>query len=1666
MSQEEGDKIELEEAEESSSSSSDSSSSDSSSSDSSSSDSSTTSSTSSSSSEQEEQEEQDPLHIGNLIGINSQANGYTKGRIVYRDLEMVRIMPDEVSDRAIEFPLAEEGTAFAPALGITGIEMYHRQTSPFYVDLLGARPGERLEFFTKDGDEAAESGIVADILRNETEGAEQDAIRLTDGRFFDFSGIGPPEPIAVIRVSTSMNAAVEAIKGEDEADAAAADIAAAREAKIAALLLSILPSAAVEIIPTAERTYPDSMQRDGLFQDLLAALGTKQTVRKIRAIEREVDLAVALKNKSIQRDTGDRIIGAAPYLITTVSDAVSRKSTPSAIPVVEAARVLNLDDARTESYEYKESDILPRSLGADEMTTEENTTRYLEGAQPDAVGGMNTFYAYNYDLLGRGLATLQGSVVGAGWSEDQDVIRTAAFELPVQGLSKRLPSAGDDEAPPLSLAYLVSDVEDRNVRVLGADRHIYRKTGASYVSAPSDPNRVTGYVILPPKAALKLRPPTRPGHLPTALLYSAALDADNLPTIAATLTALFSREAGSPQNAWTLAADAASEFQVAEWLQSVLRYTVHPIDSLGPRGPHLLSLLDTLGVGHTDLAPAVAEVVDNWVSESQKTWISLMKARRAEIQAALDTEEPRTFQSVVGVDSPLWAALRTSESLKELIEDIDRRNPSISAAPTLLTAALLVEAQGDATPLVWTEIAKLDSRELGGIDVVTASAALAASRAYTLRRAALRTKDLVALRSEPEVNTCRHVKRLESLRNVDDVLERSRLLRAFIEEFQGPKANDWITCVLCKKNCVCYHELMELEALAQPQRLDIIQKQMLIKFGGERYEGKIVCKNCGQALQDIDYDDHVEFDDDGRPIQQSSVLTAEQMEDEESAAASMIASSITFDSQSHREIAEALTDLLSHARVSMPPDVFRRIVNYADIYVGRRAPDETKYTATLKRKSQSASTKFKKTTGMSDVQVDLPTYAETVDQLRVSALMALVTIAIQTNKAAVSAALPRCPFNRGGFPLDASANPAGPGTLLYIACVAADTVTESKFKRKPWTSQLWVGKEAEKTRRNLALGVAYAALGVILGLDSKAAALSFTPEIRMEMTMAQTDKVAARERSLLSLKDELPVGFRPEPNPPAIAKPVIEGKIKDVGDAVHRLAVATIVDLHKEAATLHKDGMCCPVAVGKGFTVEFSPLRDAATAAAQLQRSAATTLWPVMETPMSEPISQAVEEGVFFKLFLKFCYHGPSVGNPHEFGVGNICRQCGLVLGTSIDLIDFGKEGAGILAAQQGPLRIEVTRVAFDALSDAARRRKIIGSAAANPLAVDKSGLPLLIATCNRMTPTAEFAGILAAILGSAGAGADELARATQWAPLSMYMEGLAAEAGVSMDMVDAMTEDPFIEGPRAVQEYLCAKAYAAGVAYGVTEVKGSRWFNISTEHNDIINGILSDNAKWYDGKITDAMKPVLRKIGQLLGPVVDIWLKAVRPDASRWTITEAQMVLRALVVIALHDALTSTSWMYEEIPLAAERAAILAGVRAWSTGLLDFKSGPRDVAHKKGHVQKQFIRYSKEEVRRILQQRAELERTSVVEEFESIKDDDLRAAELIKKQFRIGRWGVGKNLQKYDADLFEFENAQRIRMGVTDLQVAPDGVVAPIPEAVQQEAGYDMDQGAEGDNY
>ncbi len=220
------------------------------------------------------QEQNDPLHIGNRVLIVSDAHGLTVGHVVYRGIDMIRIMPQENSSIAVEFALSEDGSSFAPELGVHEVEVFEEMTSDYYVDYLGARPGELLEFFTVDGKQARASGTVAEVIKT----SSADSIKLTDGTVLNFNGMGPELPIAVIRVRTAANvAAAEAAVAEAAvAEAGAPGPQATRGNDLMQLLRSVLPTAAVEVVPMAERSFPDSMQREDLFQDLLSDMPVKQ----------------------------------------------------------------------------------------------------------------------------------------------------------------------------------------------------------------------------------------------------------------------------------------------------------------------------------------------------------------------------------------------------------------------------------------------------------------------------------------------------------------------------------------------------------------------------------------------------------------------------------------------------------------------------------------------------------------------------------------------------------------------------------------------------------------------------------------------------------------------------------------------------------------------------------------------------------------------------------------------------------------------------------------------------------------------------------------------------------------------------------------------------------------------------------------------------------------------------------------------------------------------------------------------------------------------------------------------------------------------------------------------------------------------------------------------
>jgi hypothetical protein len=351
-----------------------------------------------------------------------------------------------------------DGLEFAPELGVSDVELFERQTSDYYVEFLGARIGETLEFFTVDGKEAAPSGVVSEIVKSAT----KDSIQLEDGRTLRFRGRGPESPIAVIRVVTSANiaaaTAAAAAPGAEEAAAAAAT-EAIRQQDLMDLLMSALPAARVEIVPTAERAYPDSLQREDLFQDLMAGLSAKQQTnpRRIRYLEREVDLAMALKNAVIQRSDTGAIEGVQPQEINTFSDAVfaTGAPVPALVPIVTAAKTLNLDSVKPSDGSYKASDVMPRDLNDVEATSIAAEQAFLTGSSDK-----DAFFTYMYDLLTRDQTVLMGDQAPGvtEWRHDQDVIRTAGYDKAVQGLSDSLPSGNqsDKNYADVTLAFLVS----------------------------------------------------------------------------------------------------------------------------------------------------------------------------------------------------------------------------------------------------------------------------------------------------------------------------------------------------------------------------------------------------------------------------------------------------------------------------------------------------------------------------------------------------------------------------------------------------------------------------------------------------------------------------------------------------------------------------------------------------------------------------------------------------------------------------------------------------------------------------------------------------------------------------------------------------------------------------------------------------------------------------------------------------------------------------------------------------------------------------------------------------------------------------------------------------------------------------------------------------------
>jgi hypothetical protein len=110
------------------------------------------------------------------------------------------------------------------------------------------------------------------------------------------------------------------------------------------------------------------------------------------------------------------------------------------------------------------------------------------------------------------------------------------------------------------------------------------------------------------------------------------------------------------------------------------------------------------------------------------------------------------------------------------------------------------------------------------------------------------------------------------IRKVKDDSQRLALLSKFLITFQGHKENNWLKCNAGDHNLLCMHELLQIYQYLRPGDVSALNKEIQLNFGGGQFQGHYICRNCGQPISELEYDTHLEYDDNGRPMMGRSEL--------------------------------------------------------------------------------------------------------------------------------------------------------------------------------------------------------------------------------------------------------------------------------------------------------------------------------------------------------------------------------------------------------------------------------------------------------------------------------------------------------------------------------------------------------------------------------------------------------------------------------------------------------------------------------------------------------------------------------------------------------------------------------------------------------------------------
>lgn len=1241
--------------------------------------------------------------LGDVVTFVSDAYKSTTGKIVYRDEGSIHIHRYNGSTKPVIFTLDSETGLFIDTLGVTEVQIHKKRRDPHFSVQLGTVIGEALDLYNMEGAPIAGGGVVSEIIASD----DADAIVLENGAVLDFGFIGTPAGVGVI----IPRAAPEAVSNEEAAPAS-------EEAPLPEAFPGFdelaLPAALIEEVPSEERTYSDTIQRADMFTSLFldVPLSRQKDPRVMANLYRVSDVLLAIKNSVVVRDAAGAIKAdeRRSYIVDNLEDAVSAGAPIAAVmPVAAIKKVVYTDD---EADVGDHGDVQSRNdRGAIAAAAG------VVGEYENSTGGV-PFASYIHKLMDT-FTAYTSTDTSSRIAMDQDVLRSQVPPTGVDGFPyDTVPRAEKDSE--LRTSFL-GKIDDRVIRLVGASRIVDPKTGTSVTVASADSAATVGHVVLSADVAAR-RAPTRSG----VLLWD--IQASEFGRAA---TKTFYRALMDNYD------DAGLQTSIAD----ELRKRVRPAVSLMQRG--IAGAYDALGLRNLEFTQPQFDAITDALVVAQNAWTAAYGALRQRALTALARGGAPPIAGVVDESSPLMAAATLGDADLTLVAESVREKETLFETYDLVYANDFATVAGATVAPLWYKLA-------AGLPIEDT---VGARRNYLLeaqriRRVTDANRDAAAAFSAaPEINPCSHVQALEKIMSIRDDEKRMLMLQKAISRYNAGQRGNYLLCGECGADLICKHELLLLNEFLHPGRGAALHKSLLLEYGNGVFEGKYICKNCGQTIGELEYDTHLEFDDEGRPLVGRAVVSSESDDaaDVTVAIAAEVESEIPFTEKIEKELYKRAKLLFERIGLNATEEMYKRVVPAARAFINERIIPADAYNAARKRAEAEAAAGKKVV-----VPVEYKYYFA---NLEVGILATLVLLELQTTDLKIPIPLAGTEFSTAGFPRD-GLNPstAGTGALNYVSFALAGVAIDVA----PWNATTWSPLPKAADRLNQARGALLSALFILLALPAGAGKPAPPPlgtftdvyKARLETAARALAAAGAGDGAapLASAGDKLPPVFRPLPVAPAARTAgalgnratfeanVAAGDIAVVGPVVAERAAAlaqTVVGALHDAARAsgvvvpnnpRSDSSCCYARLGavalRGFGARGVALDDAARAEVAAHETASRTIaardpasaaagthvyvpWnaPYRDTVLPTP---APED--YYKLFLKNCYAGRRHGLPHELGPDGSCRNCGfeypaeLLYPIAVDISsDLSAKARDAKLADLAASRAEIARAALEA---------------------------------------------------------------------------------------------------------------------------------------------------------------------------------------------------------------------------------------------------------------------------------------------------------------------------------------------------------------------------------